>query len=68
MEGDAGTSRLNPTDTDDSLTTQDKDEDSTAPETGSGQTDPHDASGDPVESRCDADVDRPVRVRRRCRG
>jgi Mce-associated membrane protein len=58
MEGDAGTSRLNPIDTDDSLTTQDKDEDSTAPETGSGQTDPQDASGDPVESTDgDADVD-----------
>lgn len=58
MEGDAGTSRLNPIDTDDSLTTQDKDEDSTAPETGSGQTDPQDASGDAVQSTDgDADVD-----------
>lgn len=58
MEGDAGTSRLNPIDTDDSLTTQDKDEDSTAPETGSGQTDPQDASGDPVQSTDGgADVD-----------
>ncbi|MEE2853279.1 MAG: Mce protein [Actinomycetota bacterium] len=59
MEGDAGTSRLNPIDTDDSLTTQDKDEDSTAPETG--HTDPQDASGDPVESTDgDADVDAEV--------
>ncbi len=58
MEGDAGTSRLNPIDTDDSLTTQDKDEDSTAPETGAGQTDPQDASGDPVQSTdSDGDVD-----------
>ena len=58
MEGDAGTGRLNPIDTDDSLTKQDKDEDSTAPETGAGQTDPQDASGNPVESTDrDADVD-----------
>jgi Mce-associated membrane protein len=56
MEGDAGTSRLNPIDTDDSLTTQDKDEDSTAPETG--HTDQQDAPGGPVESTDgDADVD-----------
>ncbi|HEX5255154.1 MAG TPA: Mce protein [Mycobacterium sp.] len=58
MEGDAGTSRLNPIDTDDSLTTQDKIEDSRAPETGAEQTGPQDASGDPVESTDDdADVD-----------
>ncbi|OBJ78565.1 Mce protein [Mycobacterium colombiense] len=50
MEGDAGTSRLNPIDTDDSLTTQDKIEDSTAPENGAGQTGPQDAAEDAVES------------------
>lgn len=50
MEGDAGTSRLNPIDTDDSLTTQDEIEDSTAPENGAGQTGPQDAAEDAVES------------------
>ncbi|OBB94742.1 Mce protein [Mycobacterium sp. 852002-40037_SCH5390672] len=50
MEGDAGTSRLNPIDTDDSLTTQDKNEDSAAPENGAEQTRPQDASEDPVDS------------------
>lgn len=50
MEGDAGTSRLNPIDTDDSLTTQDKDEDSAAPENGAEQTGPQDASEDAAES------------------
>jgi Mce-associated membrane protein len=58
MEGDAGTSRLNPIDTDDSLTTQDKDEDSAAPESGAERTGPQDASEDPVESTDGAtDVD-----------
>lgn len=51
MEGDAGTSRLNPIDTDDdSLSPEDKDEDSTAPESGAEQTDPQGDSEDPVES------------------
>lgn len=50
MEGDAGTSRLNPIDTDDSLTTQDENEDSAAPENGAEQTGPQDASEDAVES------------------
>jgi Mce-associated membrane protein len=58
MEGDAGTSRLNPIDTDDSLTTQDKNEDSTAPEQGAEDTGPQDASADSVQSTDDiADVD-----------
>ena len=57
MEGDAGTSRLNPIDTDDSLTIQDKNEDSTAPENGAEQTDPQDASKDLVESTDDAEAD-----------
>lgn len=58
MEGDAGTSRLNPIDTDDSLTTQDENEDSTAPGNGAEHTGPQDASADPVESTDDiADVD-----------
>lgn len=49
-----------PIDTDDSLTTQDKDEDSTAPETGAGQTGPEDASEDRTESTdgvADGDAD-----------
>ncbi|MGV0047095.1 Mce protein [Mycobacterium colombiense] len=50
MEGDAGTSRLNPIDTDDSLTTQDKNEDTAAPENGAGQTGPQDAAEDAVQS------------------
>ncbi len=51
MEGDAGASRLNPIATDDdSLSTQEKDEDSTAPENGAEQTGPQGASEDPVES------------------
>lgn len=50
MEGDAGASRLNPIDTDDSLTTQDKIEDSAAPENGAEQTGPQDAAEDAVES------------------
>lgn len=50
MEGDAGASRLNPIDTDDSLTIQDKHEDSAAPENGAEQTGPQDASEDAVES------------------
>lgn len=54
MEGDAGTSRLNPIDTDDSLTTQDTSEDSTAPENGAEQTGPQDASDDLAESTDDA--------------
>ncbi|GAB1816219.1 Mce protein [Mycobacterium sp. MUNTM1] len=54
MEGDAGTSRLNPIDTDDSLTTQDKNEDSAAPENGAEQTGPQDASEDAVESTAGA--------------
>ncbi|OBH45607.1 Mce protein [Mycobacterium mantenii] len=61
MEGDAGTSRLNPIDTDDSLTTQDKNEDSTAPENGAEQTGPQDAPEDQVESTegaADVDPDR----------
>jgi Mce-associated membrane protein len=54
MEGDAGASRLNPIDTDDSLTTQDKSEDSAAPENGAEQTGPQDASADLAESTDDA--------------
>lgn len=54
MEGDAGTSRLNPIDTDDSLTTQDHSEDSTAPEHGAEKTGPQDASEDRAESTDDA--------------
>ncbi|OBI41845.1 Mce protein [Mycobacterium colombiense] len=50
MEGDAGTSRLNPIDTDDSLITQDQNEDSAAPENGAEQTGPQDTSEDAVES------------------
>lgn len=50
MEGDAGTSRLNPIDTDDSLTTQDKNEDTAAPENGAGQTGPQDAAAGAGES------------------
>ncbi|MCA2241338.1 MULTISPECIES: Mce protein [Mycobacterium] len=51
MEGDAGTSRLNPIDTDDdSLSPEDKDEDSTAPESGAEQADPQGDTEDPVES------------------
>lgn len=60
MEGDAGTGRLNPIDTDDSLTTQDKNEDSTAPENGAEPTGPQDASEDLADSTDDAagsDVD-----------
>jgi Mce-associated membrane protein len=58
MEGDAGTGRLNPIDTDDSLTAQDKNEDSAAPENEAGQTGPQDACGDRVQSTDgDADVD-----------
>lgn len=55
MEGDAGTGRLNPIDTDDSLTIQEKNEDSTAAESGAEQTGPKDASEDLVESAADAD-------------
>ncbi|RAU92063.1 Mce protein [Mycobacterium colombiense] len=54
MEGDAGASRLNPIDTDDSLTTQDKSEDSAAPENGADQTGPQDASADRAEPTDDA--------------
>lgn len=51
MEGDAGTSRLNPIDTDDdSLSPEDKDEDSTAPDSGAEQADPQGDPQDPVES------------------
>lgn len=50
MEGDAGTSRLNPIDTDDSLAAQDKNEDTAAPENGAGQTGPQDAAEDDAES------------------
>lgn len=50
MEGDAGTSRLNPIDTDDSLTTQDKNEDTAAPENGAGQTGPPDGAAGAGES------------------
>lgn len=60
MEGDAGTSRLNPIDTDDSLTTQDKSEDSTAPEKGADQTGPQDASedlGDSTDGASDVDAE-----------
>ncbi|WP_406813142.1 Mce protein [Mycobacterium sp. M23085] len=60
MEGDAGTSRLNPIDTDDPLTTQDTNEDSTAPENGAEQAGPQAAAEDPVESTdgaSDVDVD-----------
>ncbi|ORA10286.1 Mce protein [Mycobacterium arosiense] len=54
MEGDAGAGRLNPIDTDDSLTIQDKSENSTALENGAEQTGPQDASADPIESTDDA--------------
>lgn len=51
MEGDAGTSRLNPLDTDDdSLSPEDKDEDSTAPDSGAEQADPQGDPQDPAES------------------
>lgn len=60
MEGDAGTSRLNPIDTDDSLTTKDKSEDSAAPEKGADQSGPQDASGDlkePTDGAADVDTE-----------
>lgn len=50
MEGDAGASRLNPIDTDDSLTIQDKSEDLAAPEDGAAQTGPQEAAQDAAES------------------
>lgn len=51
MEGDAGTSRLNPIDTDDdSLNPEDKDEDSTAADSGAEETGPQGDPEDPVES------------------
>lgn len=51
MEGDAGTSRLNPIDTDDdSLSPENEDEVSREPENGAEQTGPQDAPEDPTES------------------